>query len=94
MDDAISTDLRETFSEDLLGLLALNQKALPHVSSVTHQDMLWFLEKSAYFKVIGDLKGFLIALKPGLDYTSDNYCWFSNRYDDFFYIDRIVISKN
>jgi predicted GNAT superfamily acetyltransferase len=94
MVEEIATGLREAVSEDLLELLALNQKALPHVSSVTHEDMLWFLEKSAYFKVIGDLKGFLIALKPGLDYTSDNYCWFSNRYENFFYIDRIVISEN
>ena len=56
--------------------------------------MLWFLDKSAYFRVIGDIKGFLIALKPGLQYDSNNYRWFSSRYDSFFYIDRIIISED
>jgi len=92
--EVIATGLRAALLEDLPGVLTLNQKALPNVSSVMHEDMLWFLEQSAYFKVIGDLKGFIIALKPGLDYASDNYCWFSSRYDDFLYIDRIVISEN
>ena len=94
MENAITPDLRDALSEDLPKLLALNQKALPHVNSLTHDDMLWFLEQSAYFKVIGDLKGFLIALEPGLDYASDNYRWFSEKFDDFFYIDRAVISEN
>ena len=94
MDKSTNPDLRDALSDDLPEVLALNQKALPHVSSVALEDMQRFLEQAAYFKVIGSLKGFLIALRPGLDYASDNYRWFSNNFDDFFYIDRIVIAED
>ncbi len=90
--------IRNADPDDLAEILALNQKALPHVSSVALEDMQRFLEQAAYFKVAcapaGDLQGFLIALMPGLDYASDNYRWFSQTFDDFFYIDRIVIAEN
>ncbi|NQU56227.1 MAG: GNAT family N-acetyltransferase [Rhodospirillales bacterium] len=90
--------IRTARPDDLKEILELNQKALPHVSSVTLQDMQRFLDQAAYFKVAanqnGGLKGFLIGLKPGLDYASDNYRWFSNTFEDFFYIDRIVIAEN
>ncbi len=90
--------IRDAHPDDLVEVLALNQKALPHVSSVALEDMQRFLEQAAYFKIsrdpVGDLQGFLIALMPGLDYASDNYRWFSQAFDDFFYIDRIVIAEN
>jgi len=91
---SVAQVLRDAHSEDLYEVLALNEKALPHVSSVTLEDMLRFLEQAAYFKIIGGIKGFLIALRPGLDYSSDNYRWFSNNFDDFLYIDRIVIAED
>jgi len=94
MDRSIALDLRDALSDDLPEVLALNQKALPHVSSVSLKDMQRFLEQAAYFKIINGFKGFLIALKPGLDYASDNYRWFSNNFDEFLYIDRIVISED
>jgi len=90
--------IRNAVLDDLDQILLLNQRALPHVSSVTIEDMQRFLEQAAYFKVTGEpggvVKGFLIALTPGLDYASTNYRWFSKAFDDFFYIDRIVIAEN
>lgn len=90
--------IRNALPGDLPQVLELNQKALPHVSSVALEDMRRFLEQAAYFKVApnqnGGLEGFLIALGPGLDYASDNYRWFSGAFDDFLYIDRIVIAEN
>ena len=38
------------------------------------------------------LTGFLVGLGPGLDYPSLNYRWFSARYDDFVYVDRVVVA--
>jgi len=88
---------RNALAGDLGAVLDLNQQALPHVSSVDLKDMQRFLDQAAYFKVIDAAKdglaGFLIALKPGLDYGSDNYRWFAEAYDDFFYIDRVVIAR-
>ena len=34
---------------------------------------------------------FLLVLGPDCDYDSVNYQWFDQRYDDFAYIDRIVV---
>ena len=36
--------------------------------------------------------GFVLALRPGLDYASENYRWFSERGADFLYVDRIVVA--
>jgi uncharacterized protein len=89
--------LRNALFDDLPRLLDLNESALPHVNSIELGDMEWYLEIAAYFKVVenpnSDLLGFMIALNPGLEYSSDNYRWFSDAYDDFYYIDRIVISE-
>lgn len=90
-------NLRNALSSDLPAVLDLNERALPHVNSITLEDMAWYLEKAPYFKLIESLEkqisGFLIALEPGLDYGSDNYRWFSSNYDCFFYVDRVVIGE-
>ena len=94
MDKSIVPDLRDANFDDLPEVLVLNEEALPHVSPVTPEDMLRLFKQATYFKIIGNLKGFLIALRPGLDYASENYSWFSNNFDDFLYIDRIVIAED
>ena len=49
---------------------------------------------SSYHRVIAhdsQLVAFLLVLGPNCDYDSVNYQWFDQRYDDFAYIDRIVV---
>jgi len=88
--------IRDAETADLPYVLEMNQAALPHVSSLTLDDLKRFAEIAGYFR-IAEIdhrpSGFLIALNPGLDYASDNYRWFNSTYDDFFYIDRIVIAE-
>lgn len=44
--------------------------------------------------ISGEPAAFLIALREGIpDYTSENYIWFSQQYDKFLYVDRIVIDE-
>ena len=79
---------------DLEDVLALNEASVPHVSSVDLEKMRWFAASAAYFRVIrqdGSLAGFLIGLRPGLDYASENYRWFSQNYREFGYIDRVAV---
>ena len=55
-----------------------------------------FLEWAEIFSVAeveGEFAAFLIALREGLDYQSENYLWFSKHYARFLYVDRIVIDK-
>ncbi len=39
------------------------------------------------------LTGFCVVLAPGTDYSSVNYRWFSERYDDFAYLDRVAVHE-
>lgn len=36
--------------------------------------------------------GFVLTFASGTAYDSDNYRWFSERYPDFYYLDRVVVA--
>ena len=80
---------------DLDEVLALNEASVPHVNSLSQDQMQWFAEHAAFFQVARDgakLAGFLIGLRPGTCYASTNYRWFCDHYDDFAYVDRIAVA--
>ncbi len=80
---------------DYAAILAMNEGALPHVSSLTESEFSVLAGQCFYFAVAwadGAVAGFLMALRPGEDYPSLNYRWFSDRYASFVYIDRIVVA--
>ncbi len=81
---------------DLDFVLSLNQESLSAVSHSDLKKMNYFLEISSYFKIfrIDDKAvGFLIGLKPGRDYKSENYIWINKRYNSFIYVDRVIIDS-
>lgn len=41
--------------------------------------------------VDGGIVGFLLAMRDGAAYDNDNFDWFSARYPQFVYVDRIVV---
>lgn len=87
--------LSDITAADLSEVLELNEASVPHVSSVSLQEMRWFRNHAQYFRVVhkdNRLAGFLIGLRPGLSYESPNYRWFVDHYDDFGYIDRVAVS--
>ena len=50
-----------------------------------------------YLRVVesdGSFAGFLLAFRAGADYANANFDWFSERYKDFVYIDRIVVASH
>ena len=80
---------------DYAAVLAMNEGALPHVSSLTKSEFSVLAGQCFYFGVAlvdGAVAGFLMALRPGEDYRSLNYRWFCERYENFVYIDRIVVA--
>jgi uncharacterized protein len=86
-------DVRET---DLDSVLALNNGAGPGILPIDARRLRNLYEIATYFRVAeigGHLAGFLIALRPGVDYDSENYAWFCAHYPDFVYVDRIVIGR-
>ena len=81
---------------DLEHVLALNETAVPHVNSIDLEQMRWFADNAFYFKIATideHLAGFLIGLRPGLDYRSENYRWFCENYADFAYVDRVAVDE-
>lgn len=88
--------LRDATVGDLEAALELNQSVVPAVNSLSAEQMRWFLEHAHYFRVLHDdygLGAFLIGLRPGTNYQSMNYRWFSEHYDDFAYVDRVAVNR-
>ena len=88
-------------SDDLEAVLDLNNSAVPAVNKLTTLDMKWFAEVAHLFLVSErkvekkiEITGFLIALRgPDADYESVNYKWFTNNYQNFLYVDRVVVDE-
>jgi len=88
------TDVTEA---DLANVLALNESSTPHVNNIDMDMMRWFAANAFYFRIawIDDrLAGFLIGLRPGLEYGSENYRWFCDNYAEFGYIDRVAVKAS
>lgn len=91
----MSTVIRDVQDRDIPAILELNEEFVEYLAPMDAEECAEYRQSAAYFRVIdegGELAGFLIAYKPGADYESDNYSWFSGKYDDFVYVDRIVIA--
>ena len=89
--------LLDVTESDLADVLALNEASLPHVSSMDIEEARWFAANAYYFRIAqfdGQFAGFLIGLRPGIDYSSENYRWFCENYRDFGYIDRVAVAAS
>ena len=82
--------------DDLSIIRVINDEAIPAVNSVSVEEFVWFHKNSIYFKKISldeSLAGFLLVLPMNIPYKSLNYTWFSERYNNFAYIDRIAVKE-
>lgn len=89
--------LTDITAADLHAVLDLNESSVPHVSSIDLEQMRWFANNAFYFRVAtvdGRFAGFLIGLRPGLNYGSENYRWFCENYSDFGYVDRVAVDPS
>jgi len=91
-------DLRPVGPDDLDEILELNNAAVPAVNRLERSDLDWFAEHAHTFLVgptaDGQVDGYMIGLHgPGVGYDSLNYKWFSERYERFVYVDRIVVAE-
>ncbi len=91
----VSAFIRDVQDSDISAILELNEEFVEYLAPMDAEECAEYRQSAAYFRVIeegGELAGFLIAYRPGANYESDNYSWFSEQYDDFAYVDRIVIA--
>ena len=88
--------IRNARPEDYDFILKVNEVNVEVLSPMPMERMLWLKEMSDMFvvaEVNGELAAFLIAIREGQPYDSENYVWFSEKYPQFLYIDRIVIDE-
>ena len=82
--------------DDLSIIRVINDDAVPAVNSLSEEEFIWLHKHSIYFKKVTldeILAGFLLVLSMNIPYKSLNYIWFSERYNNFAYIDRIVVKE-
>ncbi len=92
----MSITIGDVSQSDLECIVEMNNAAVPHVNSLTFEDIEKFKNEAPYFRTAhkdGQLAGFLIALAPDVSYESLNFKWFCQKYKQFIYIDRVVVFK-
>ncbi len=86
--------IREVEERDLEALCKLNEANVPHVNLLTLTQLRDLWQLSTYFRVVeenDEILACLLVLSPGQEYQSMNYKWFSARYEEFLYVDRIMV---
>lgn len=87
--------IRSITQNDHDQILDLNQSVLHAVGPIDHEDLSLLVKMSDQAIVAdadGDVAGFVITLPPDASYDSSRFRWFQERYDDFVYLDRVIVS--
>jgi uncharacterized protein len=93
----MSIVIRDVREHELDSVLALNNAAGQTILPLDTARIRFFFDHAAYFRVAevdGLLAGFLIGLTSEAPHDSPNFLWFRERYDEFLYIDRIVVASS
>ena len=88
--------VRDANRDDYEAILALNSSEVGHTSAMDAARLALLDGLSCYHRVVcvdARVSGFLLAMRDGAAYENDNFGWFSQRYEQFVYVDRIVISS-
>lgn len=89
--------IRNATLADFPRILALNEESVHFLSPLTHERLSLLHAAAPYHRVLesdGLVQAFLLALREGSAYDSPNYLWFSQRYEQFLYVDRVVVSAS
>lgn len=76
-------------------LLELNNAAVPDIGEVTLEKARWLVDHlvlPGLALLDGRPAGLLVVMTDQSGYDSDFYRWFTDRYENFLYIDRIVVA--
>lgn len=82
---------------DLAAALILNEAALPAVNTHTADSFATLIAQADRSWVVdagGTLAGLLVSFGPGATYQSAHYRWLQERFENFRYVDRVIISPD
>jgi len=90
----MTTSLRPITPADHDAVVDLNERFV-HLTAPMDQPRLAELvaasDRADVIDVDGELAGFVITFAAGAAYDGTHFAWFAKRYDDYCYLDRIVI---
>ena len=75
-------------------ILEMNAEFVHWLAPLDQAGLDHMLEKATYARQIDDCGGVLFAYGHDADYSHKNIEWLSTRFDQFLYIDRIIISAD
>ena len=78
-------------------VIRLNDSVVHYTSPMDETRLSELVSYSAYARVIvnnGKTAGFIFAMDQDSPYRNENFQWFRDRYNHFFYIDRIVVCSS
>ncbi len=79
--------------DDVLGLNDRHE----HLTAPMDRDRLRHLDEVGaveVFREAGEFAGFVVTVTSGAAFDSENFAWFTERYDSFCYLDRIVVHEH
>jgi predicted GNAT superfamily acetyltransferase len=89
--------LRPIVAADHAEVLALNERNVALLAPMDEARLLQmqsWADTAAVIDVDGSFAGFVLTFAAGSAYDGENFGWFSARFGDFCYLDRIVIHED
>lgn len=89
-------EIRAIDDADMPAVLTINEESVWATSPMDTEALQQARGEAAHVLVVDvdeQVAGFAIAYAPGSAYGSINYRWHAEHFDDFLYLDRIVISS-
>ncbi len=89
--------IRDATEHDYPAIVKLNADQVEFTSPMDIDRLKLLGSLADYHRVVvneATVVAFMLAMKTNVPYENDNYNWFSARYNDFLYIDRVVITAS
>ena len=93
----MTVTVRDAEARDADFILALNAACTPAVGDMSAQDfrdIAGWAHRIVIAEADGSPVGFMILIRPGSAYPSDNYGWFEQQFDHQLYVDRIAVADS
>jgi predicted GNAT superfamily acetyltransferase len=93
----VSTRLRPIQPDEHAAVVALNDRYVELTAPMDEALLAEFVAAAEHADVIdvdGQLAGFVLTFAAGAAYDGTHFGWFADRYDDYCYLDRIVIHED
>ncbi len=93
----MTVTVRDAEARDEDFILALNAACTPAVGDMSAQDyrdIAGWAHRIVIAEADGVPVGFMILIRPGSAYPSDNYGWFEEQFPHQLYVDRIAVGRS